>query len=68
MGDERLTVIERITFMDNGSSLHVWTFPDGTTREETFAVSPVMFQKDGPYWGLATAREGGITRIERRSK
>ncbi len=59
-------LVERITFRADGSSHHVWELPDGTTREQTFAVSPVMFPKTGPVWGLETALERGITWIERR--
>lgn len=67
VSDDRLTVIERITFRADGGSDHVWEFPDGTRRERSFDVSPVMFQK-GPPWGLDTAQSRGIVSIERRTK
>lgn len=64
--DERVTVIERVTFLPDGGSHHVWTFPDGTTEERTFAISPLMFIK-GPPFGLETAVERGIKTIVRKA-
>lgn len=61
-------VIERITFLPDGSSHHVWEFPGGTTREQTFAVSPILFRKPGPEWCLETAKERGVVSIERRTR
>ena len=64
---DTVTVTETITFLEDGGSRHVWQFPDGSTREETFKVAPVMFQKPGLVWGLETARERGINQVVRRA-
>jgi hypothetical protein len=64
---EMVEVVELISFLPDGSSKHVWTFPDGSTREETFTVSPILFRRAGSK-GIAfdTARERGIAAIARR--
>ncbi len=62
-----VAVTERIAFLANGGSHHVWTLPDGSVwLDEVFEISPVLFRK--PYGiEMETAADRGIAYIERKT-